>query len=100
MISEEFEVVTLEPVKTEQAEILIKSRRWKKASKPREKKVKQQHSNGSILDMLIRQSFVFFIALVIFTAINFIGFDNFLKNVEQVIQNRSISEYFSDADFV
>lgn len=100
MLNEEFEVITLEPVKCEQAEILIKSSRWKKAAKNHVKKVKENRSNGSILDMLIRQSLICFIVLIIFTAINFIGLNNFIENVEQVIENRSIGEYFLDANFV
>lgn len=98
MINEEFEVTVLAPVKCEQAEIMIKSRKWKRAA--RVKKPEKPARGAGILDMLIKQSVICFIVLIMFAAINFVGLDSFLDNVSQVIENRGISEYFTNADFV
>lgn len=101
MIYEDFEVVSLLPVKYELAEISVKSRAEKsvRIAKKRNRAIPKADGvakAGGVFDMMFRQCLVAFMILLIFTAINFVGFNDFMDNLKEVVQNRNITDFFID----
>lgn len=102
MINEQFDVITLEAVRCEQAEIITvkESREIKRKHKKEALWKKVDNPKGGIIDFILRQSAIIIFILAMVTAINFIGFDAFIQNVRQVIEYQSMGDFFSNVLFV
>ncbi len=126
MIYEEFNVMLLEPVKYTIADIRSKKKaaRYKndesvtllKKARSKGKKaavnytdkyeekgqpqIKKAAGGGGIIDLLIRNCFICFIILAVFTAINIAGFGQVMNNLKEIAENRSIGGIFAYAEFL
>lgn len=98
MIYDEFDIIPLEPVKYQIAQVNVISKEYKKTPAYR------RHNNvisvkGGGFSSLYKYCIIAIMVLVMFTAINIIGFGDFMKNLEQVINNRSYN-FFPHPEFV
>ncbi|NLK17328.1 MAG: hypothetical protein GX304_02230 [Clostridiales bacterium] len=99
MICENLELITLEPVRYELAQITYGEIPLKRRSGQARRRAKPFKAEG-IIDAVIRSGFILLIALAMITAINFIGFENFIENLRQVVENQQIEGFWVDAQFV
>ncbi len=93
------EVITLEPVRYELAQITYGEIPQKKRPKERRRMADFLKMDG-LLDIAVRGGFILLIALAMFTAVNIIGFENFIENLRQVVDNQQIEGFWVDAQFV
>lgn len=108
MIYEDFNVMLLDPVKYELADIRNK-KNFKKGSmvksnlsvfrKNRAKKHISTVKTG-VLDMLIRNCFICLIILAVFSLFNLVGFNNVIENLREIAENRSLDGIFTNAEFM
>jgi magnesium-transporting ATPase (P-type) len=97
MIIDNLEVQTLEPVKYELAEISYVT--LPEVHEEEQPKKKPQRG-GWLMDLLLRQCFIIFLVLAAFTAINIIGFESFIENLREVINNQGIDGFLVNAHYV
>lgn len=116
MIYEDFEVLMLEPVRYELADIKSKKTYKKAKAIKREqisedkqvkekkvlafKKVRPDKKNISMIDMLIRNCFICFLILAVFTVFNIVGFDTVIENLKNIAENRSLGGIYTNANFM
>jgi hypothetical protein len=98
MIYDEFDIIPLEPVKYQIAEVNVISKAYKKTPAYR-RKSNIRHVKGGAVNSLYKYCIIAIMALIMFTAINIIGFGDFMENLEQVISNRSYN-FFTHPEFV
>lgn len=98
MLYDDLEFMNLEPTKYELAQISTK-KAYKKTVKKQISTLKIKKSSF-ILDSLIKSCMICFFILVIFTTVNIIGFNNFMTNLKQIAENRSINTFITNAEFV
>jgi hypothetical protein len=95
MINQYFDIVQLDPVKYQIAQVSVVNgaRRKAEAYRRRGHTVK----SGRAFSSFYKYCLIALMLLIIFTAVNIIGFGDFLENLKQVAGGIS---FYSDPDFV
>lgn len=98
MIYENHEVITLEPVRYEIAQITYGQ--IPQRGHHGRAKAKSGKKEGWLIDAVLKNGLLLLIVLAMFTAVNLIGFENFIDNLKQVVNNQGIDGFLVNAEFV
>lgn len=87
----------VEPVKYQIAQVSVVSGAHKKAEAYR----RRGHTvtSGRVFSSIYKYCLIALMALIIFTAVNIVGFGEFIDNLKNVAKSGGITNYYTDPDF-
>lgn len=100
MIHDFFDVMPLKPVRYQIANVSVLSKANKRPAAFKKRESNITVKSDKLFNLLIRCCVIAFMLMAIFTAINIIGFSEFMNNVKQVVENQSVNKFFTNPEFV